>query len=96
MLCGEPFQQLEAERRIKDIARNGTVSYDQKHARRRLDERNMSMTDTGNVLLSGWVSEVLWERNSYRYTIETPKMAVVVAFRSETEILVVTAWRIGS
>jgi len=31
---------------------------------------------------------------TWRYRIRTPEVCVVVAFRSETELVVVTAWRV--
>lgn len=36
------------------------------------------------------------ENGSWRYRVRTARMAVIVAFRSETALRVVTAWRFKS
>ena len=36
------------------------------------------------------------ERGTWRYRVETQRMAAVVAFRAETHAVVVTAWRFKS
>ena len=52
--------------------------------------------DTGdciNILRGGKVREGEYENGSWRYRVETPKMAVVVTFIDEDELMIVTAWR---
>ena len=34
-----------------------------------------------------------WEHGSWRYRVHTQRIWVVVAFRSETRLVIVTAWR---
>ena len=46
-----------------------------------------------NVLRAGTVGPAEAEHGEWRYRVRTQRMAVVVAFRSETELRVVTAWR---
>jgi hypothetical protein len=36
-----------------------------------------------------------FENSSWRYRVRTARIAVIVAFRSETELRVVTAWRMN-
>lgn len=51
--------------------------------------------DCENVLRGGVVRPGEYEHGSWRYRIETSRLAVVVAFRSENELVIVTAWRTG-
>lgn len=34
-----------------------------------------------------------YTNREWRYTVETPRMCIVVAFTSESELRIVTAWR---
>ena len=52
------------------------------------------MVDAINVLRGGIVEPGEFENGSWRYRVRTQRMYVVVAFRSETELRVVTAWRL--
>jgi hypothetical protein len=49
--------------------------------------------DVVNVLRGGVVEPGEWENGSWRYRVRTQKITVVVAFDSETELSIVTAWR---
>jgi hypothetical protein len=54
----------------------------------------LTTVDCVNVMRAGAVTEPAdFERGTWRYRIHTNRICVVVAFRSETEIVVVTAWR---
>jgi hypothetical protein len=51
------------------------------------------MADCLNVLRAGVVGSAEWENGSWRYPIYTPRgYTVVVAFRGESVLVVVTAW----
>ncbi len=51
------------------------------------------MADCLNVLRGGIVGAAEWEHGSWRYPVSTPRgYTVVVAFRGETLLVVVTAW----
>src|SRR5260370_20380410 len=64
------------------------------HTGRRLRERNIDMVDVDNVLRTGRIdTEGRLEDGSWRYRMETDRMVVVVAFRSRSEMVIVTAWR---
>ena len=49
--------------------------------------------DAVNVLRAGIVDPAEFDKGCWRYRVRTRLMVVVIAFRSETEIRVVTAWR---
>ena len=53
----------------------------------------MTMVDCANVLRGGFLEPAEWENGSWRYRVRTARMCVVIAFRSEREIVIVTAWR---
>jgi hypothetical protein len=89
-----PFKALEAKKLIRSIIETDTsgVSFS-KHALEEMEENELETGDVLNVLRGGVVREPEWENGSWRYHVETPKIRVVVAFRSETRLAVVTAMR---
>lgn len=93
MLDGEPFSPPDAKARIRRILADGSIS-PSKHALEELAKDEMTMVDVVNVLRGGVVEPGELERGSYRYRVRTNRMAVVAAFRSETELRIVTGWRI--
>lgn len=69
-----------------------TVAF-KEHAEDEMRNDNLSMSDVRNVLLRGKVSEPEFEYGRWNYHVTTPRICVVVAIRSETYLLVITAWR---
>jgi hypothetical protein len=51
------------------------------------------MGDALNVLRAGIVREPELENGEWRYHVETPGMTFIIAFESETTLIIVTAWR---
>jgi len=91
----QPLKCAKAKVLLRKILNSGVIVYSRPHALDRLKERNISMIDCENVLRAGTVHEAEFENGTWRHQIVTGKLAVVVEFLSEKEILVVTAWRIG-
>jgi hypothetical protein len=91
----EPLQPTAARALIRDILANGSVTFS-KHAREEMEKDKLTFVDVTNVLRGGVVDPAELENGSWRYRVRTARIAVIVAFRSETELRVVTAWRIGS
>jgi hypothetical protein len=89
----EPLKPSEVRKLIHHILRNGDVTYSQPHAIERMEEREMDTSDCINILRGGTVREGEYENGSWRYRVETPKMAVVVTFIDEGELMIVTVWR---
>jgi hypothetical protein len=56
---------------------------------------DLTTVDCENVLRGGVVRPGEFEHGTWRYRVETSRITVVVAFRSEGELVVVTAWRSG-
>jgi hypothetical protein len=91
---GEPLSAGDAKQLIAKILRMpGSVTFSQ-HAFDELAKDNMTTVDALNVLRGGVVDPPELEKNTWRYRVRTSKMYVVVAFRSDTELRVITAWRV--
>lgn len=54
----------------------------------------MDAIDVDNVLRGGAVDPGEYENGSWRYRVRTERIVVVITFRSEIELVIVTAWRI--
>jgi Domain of unknown function (DUF4258) len=88
----EPYTPELAQRLIRAAIRTGIVTLTS-HARDEMKADHLDMADVLNVLRGGWVEEPEYENRAWRYRVRTNRLCVVVEFRSETEIVVVTAWR---
>ena len=88
----EPFDPSEAKRRIRSILDTGVV-VPSGHALEEMAKDSLTMVDCINILRGGRVEPAEWERGSWRYRVRTARICVVVAFRSETKLAIVTAWR---
>ena len=90
----EPLAPDAAKRLIRDILKSGRFTYS-KHAKDEMLADDLTTVDCENVLRGGVVRPGEQERGTWRYRVETSRITVVFAFRSERELVVVTAWRSG-
>jgi Domain of unknown function (DUF4258) len=90
---GEPFTPQHARKLIQEILKTGTVSFS-KHAFDEMAKDQLTTVDCINVLRGGVVEPPELRDGTWRYHVRTARICVVVAFRSETHLVVVTAWRI--
>ena len=74
------------------IVASGQVVFS-KHAVAELAADSISRAEALNVLRGGIVEPAELERGSWRYRARAGQVYVVVAFRSESELIVVTGWR---
>lgn len=88
----EPLGNDAARTLIGQIVRTGRVRFG-KHALDAMADDALTTLDALNVLRGGVVEFSEYERGSWRYRVRTSRMTFVVAFRSETLAVVVTAWR---
>lgn len=88
----EPVEPERARRLIRGILEDGRAAFSG-HALEALAEDGLSTVDAVNVLRAGTVEPAEFEMGSWRYRVRTRQIVVVIAFRSESEIRVVTAWR---
>ena len=87
-----PVPPIHAKRLIRDILQRGVFSYS-RHAKDEMLKDAMTTLDCENVLRAGVVQPPELERGTWRHRVDTARMAVVIAFRSEMELIVITAWR---
>ena len=91
----EPLRPGAARALIRAILASGTVGFS-KHALREMEHDDLTTGDCVHALRGGVVEPGKLERGSYRYRVSTAAVCVVVAFRSDTQLVVVTAWRAGA
>ena len=89
----EPLPPADAKRLLVGIIGSGTITLS-RHARDEMAKDGLNDQDAVNVLRGGVVEPGEPEGGSWRYRVRTSRMYFVVAFRSDTEARVVTAWRI--
>lgn len=88
----EPLDPEAARRRIRALVAGGRIRYS-RHALDQVSARRLDMADCLNVLRAGGVGPAEWVNGSWRYPVATPRgFTVVVAFRGEDVLVVVTAW----
>ncbi|MCM2358030.1 MAG: DUF4258 domain-containing protein [Geobacteraceae bacterium] len=90
----ELLRPRDAKILVRRILDDGIVVYAVPHALERLSQRGISTVDCENVLRGGAVQDPEWENGAWRYQVRTGKIAVVIQFLSEEELLIVTAWRL--
>ena len=90
---GEPLTPTEAKKRIRAILVTGTVDFTT-HAREELQKDNLGTGDALNVLRAGVVEPAELVGTVWRYRVRTARMYVVVQFRSDVQLLVITGWRL--
>jgi len=66
------------------------------HALEEMEKDDLTTVDCTNVMRGGVVAPGELEKGTYRYRVATRRISVVVAFRSDEELTVVTAWRTGN
>jgi hypothetical protein len=92
-MVGEPFTPQHARKLIRQILQTGTVSFST-HGLKEMAKDNLTTVDCTNVLRGGVVEPPEYRDQTWRYRVRTASIYVVVAFRSDTQLAVVTAWRI--
>lgn len=93
MVEGEPFSPPDARQLIRRIINAGTVRFSS-HAYEEMRKDDLTTVDCTNVLRGGVVEPPELRDGTWRYRVRTARIYIVVAFRSETALTVVTAWRI--
>ena len=91
----EPLIPTHAKQLIRKILTEG-VYWTSSHAEEEMRKESPPLTqvDVVNVLRGGIVEPAEWENGSWRYRVRTARILIVVAFDSETELTIVTTWRI--
>ena len=88
----EPLEPSVSRQAIRAILDDGYIEFSG-HALEEMEQDGLSEVDIINTLRGGWPSPAEYERGSWRYRISTKSIVAVVAFRSESWAVIVTAWR---
>lgn len=88
----EPLDPVAAKALVRKILKEGGVGFSE-HSLDEMEKDRLDEQDCVNVLRAGNVEPPDFERGTWRYRVFTPKIVVVITFRSETSLQVVTAWR---
>jgi hypothetical protein len=91
-MLDEPLASPEVKRLITDILEEGDVEFTG-HAFSEMAQDSLSELDVVNVLRGGRPSPGEFDKGTWRYRISTARISVVIAFRSPTWLVVITAWR---
>jgi hypothetical protein len=89
----EPLAPTDARTLIHAIVATGTVIFSS-HARDEMAADGIDRATVLFVLRGGVVEPAELERGSWRYRVRAAGVYVVVAFRAEDKLVVVTAWRV--
>jgi len=88
----EPLKPDDARNLIRKIRESGVVA-PSGHALEEMAKDNLTMVDCINVLRGGVVDPPELAKGTWRYRVRTMRICVVVAFRSDSKLVIVTAWR---
>ena len=89
----EPLPPATVKRLLVALLATGLLSFT-KHAYEEMAKDNLTEIDVRNTLKGGMVRPGELVSGTWRYRVETSRMTAVVAFRSSTHVVVVTAWRL--
>jgi hypothetical protein len=92
-VVSEPLAPTRAKQLIAQIMASGRTVYS-RHAQEEMENDDLISNDVVNVLRGGVVDQPEMAGGSWRYRVRTHRIVVVVAFASDAELRVVTAWRI--
>ena len=92
MTLREPLTPFEVRRRIRAILLHGEV-VSSGHASEEMGRDGLDLVDCLNVLRGGVVEPGELVSGTWRYRVRARDTWVVVAFRSESRLVIVTAWR---
>ena len=92
ILDTEPLKAHQVKALVRDVLKEGSTSFG-KHAYEEMEKDDISEQDVANVLRRGSPQDGEWENGSWRYEVVSTRFTVIITFRSETYLFVVTAWR---
>jgi hypothetical protein len=92
-MLAEPLSPPDARKLIRAIFAAGMVRFS-RHALDELRADGLAEDDALAVLAGGIVEPAEFEGGSWRYRVRAGRVYVVIAFRSELSLIVVTAWRL--
>lgn len=94
-LGSKKLDRYEAKKLAAEIQRSGEVSFTG-HCQEELKKDSMDTADVLNILRCGKIErepEPESRFGTWRYRVETHRMAAVIEIHSKTSLRVITAWR---
>lgn len=84
----------QARKLAVQILREGSTVFT-KHCRQAMEDDALLETDIVNTIAGGLITEPgeVSLRGGWRYRVRTRRITVVIEFRSDEEMVVVTTWR---
>jgi len=87
----QPLAAAEARKLARLILAKGTVAFTS-HCLQELAKDGKATVDATNVIRGGLYLEAEWENGAWRHRAQTQRMAVIVEFETEAELIVVTSF----
>ncbi|HEX4422523.1 MAG TPA: hypothetical protein VH165_31630 [Kofleriaceae bacterium] len=86
-----PLAATEARKLARVILVHGKVAFTS-HCMKELAKDGKDAVDAINVIRGGAYQEAEWENGGWRHRVHTQRMAVVIEFETEAELIVVTSF----
>ena len=86
-----PLAAGQARKLARAILENGKVVFTS-HCLKELARDGKTTVDAVNVLRGGFYAEAEWENGAWRHRAQTQRMAVVIEFETEADLIVVTSF----
>jgi hypothetical protein len=87
----QPLAAADARKLARAILIDGAVLFTS-HCLKELAKDGKTTLDAVNVLRGGAYREAEWENGAWRHRAHTQRMAVVIEFEGEAELIVVTSF----
>jgi hypothetical protein len=87
----QPLAAAEARKLARLILAEGTVTFTS-HCLKELAKDGKTTVDATNVIRGGAYAEAEWENGGWRHRAQTQRMAVVIEFETEADLMVVTSF----
>jgi hypothetical protein len=87
----QPLAAAEARKLARKILVEGKVAFTS-HCHKELAKDGKTTVDATNVIRGGAYSEAESENGAWRHRASTQRMAVVIEFHTEDELIVVTSF----
>jgi len=88
----EPLQKEQVDGLVKRVMFSGSVGFI-RHARDEMRNDDLGEIDIRNALKNGSCFDFRLKDETWRYRIRTQEITVIVSFRTESQLTVVTAWK---
>ena len=92
-LSDEPLNEHELDVLTNEVLIGGSVHFTDHVRMDKFPAEGIDELDCFNVLRNGWLDFPEEDSGSWTYRIRTQAIVVVITLLSETELLVITAWR---